>query len=57
MHKTPRPINAARYKRIIEITMHFPHALIKSNRIIDKTKAVKSEMSDIFQEDLRSLTN
>jgi len=57
MQQTPSVIKKARYKRMIEITMHFPQALMKRRRMIDKKSAVKSETNDIFHEDLRSLMN
>jgi hypothetical protein len=57
MQATPSVIRKVRYSRMMEMTMHFPQALMKSRRTIDDRSAVKSEINDIFHDYLRSLTN
>lgn len=41
----------------MDMTMHLPHALMKSSRIKENSKAANREMSDIFHDALISLTN
>jgi hypothetical protein len=57
MHTTPSPINTPKYNTKIEITIHFPHVLMKTRRMIESSSAVNKEISDIFHDDFISLTN